>query len=92
MPSCAALGLTAVSGGLWFALHWFAAWGFVPLFVSVVVAVVAGGLTYLRISKVLKLEELASVRRLWSRRAGVEAAARRAGPGLEAADEGPGAG
>ena len=64
----AALGLTAVSGGLWFALHWFAAWGFVPLFVSVLVAVTAGGLTYLRISKVLGLEELASVRRLWSRK------------------------
>ena len=64
----AALGLTAVSGGLWFALHWFAALGFLPLFVSVVVAVFTGGLTYLRISKVLRLEELASVRRLWSRK------------------------
>jgi hypothetical protein len=81
----AALGLTVVSGGLWFGLHWFAARGFVPLFVSVVVAVVAGGLTYLRISKVLRLEELASVRRLWSRKR------RRGGP-VEAADEGPGAG
>ena len=81
----AAAGLTVVSGGLWYALHWFAARGFVPLFVSVVVAVVAGGLTYLRISKVLKLEELASVRRLWSRKR------RRGGP-VEAADEGPGAG
>ncbi len=81
----AAAGLTVVSGGLWYALHWFAARGFVPLFVSVVLAVVAGGLTYLRISKVLKLEELASVRRLWSRKR------RRVGP-VEAADEGPGAG
>ena len=57
----------------------------VALFVSVVVAVFAGGLTYLRISKVLGLEELASVRRLWSRKR------RRSGP-VEAADEGPGAG
>ena len=81
----AALGLTAVSGGLWFALHWFAALGFVPLFLSVVVAVFAGGLTYLRISKVLRLDELASVRRLWSRKR------RRGGP-VAAADEGPGAG
>jgi putative peptidoglycan lipid II flippase len=103
----AAAGLTLVSGGLWFALHWFAAWGFVPLFVSVVVAVGAGGLTYLRISKVLGLEELASVRRLWSRkrrrgggRGGPGGSRGRRGggplvadgPALEAADEGPGAG
>jgi hypothetical protein len=53
--------------------------------VSVVIAVMAGGLTYLRISKVLGLEELASVRRLWSRKR------RRGGP-VAAADEGPGAG
>ena len=36
---------------LWFALHWFAALGFVPLLLSVVVAVFAGGLVYLRISQ-----------------------------------------
>jgi putative peptidoglycan lipid II flippase len=90
----AAAGLTLVSGGLWFALHWFAAWGFVPLFLSVVVAVGAGGLTYLRISKVLGLEELASVRRLWSRkrRRGGRGGPVARGPALEAADEGPGAG
>jgi putative peptidoglycan lipid II flippase len=90
----AAAGLTLVSGGLWFALHWFAKLGFLPLFVSVVVAVLAGGLTYLRISKVLGLEELASVRRLWSRkrRRGGGGGPVADGPALEAADEGPGAG
>jgi putative peptidoglycan lipid II flippase len=65
-----ALALAAVSGGLWFALHGFAARGFLPLLVSVLVSVVAGGLVYLRISKVLKLEELAAVRQLWRRKRG----------------------
>lgn len=63
-----ATALAAVSGGLWFALHWFAKLGFVPLLVSVLVCIIAGGLTYLRIAKVLRLEELAAVRRLWRRR------------------------
>jgi putative peptidoglycan lipid II flippase len=67
-----AAGLAALSGGLWFALHGFAARGFLPLFVSVSVSVFAGALAYLRISKVLKLEELAAVRRVWSRRRPVE--------------------
>jgi putative peptidoglycan lipid II flippase len=63
----AAVGLAVVSGGLWFLLHWFAGLGFVPLLVSVTVSVLAGGLVYLRISKVLQLEEQAAVRRLWRR-------------------------
>jgi len=63
-----AVALAAVSGGLWFALHWFADLGFLPLLLSLTVSIVAGGLTYLRISKVLGLEELASVRRLWNRK------------------------
>jgi len=63
-----AVALAAVSGGLWFALHGFAARGFLPLLMSVLVSVTAGGLVYLRISKVLKLEELATVRKLWRRR------------------------
>ena len=67
-----AAGLAAFSGGLWFTLHGFAARGFLPLFVSVSVSVFAGALAYLRISKVLKLEELAAVRRVWSRRRPVE--------------------
>ena len=63
-----AAALALVSGGLWFALHWFARLGFVPLLLSVVISVGAGGLTYLRVSKVLGLEELAAVRKLWHRR------------------------
>jgi putative peptidoglycan lipid II flippase len=63
-----ALALAAVSGGLWFALHGFAARGFLPLLVSVLVSVGAGGLVYLRLAKVLRLEELAAVRQLWRRR------------------------
>jgi len=66
---CAA-ALTAVSAGLWFALRGFAAGGFGPLLVTVLVAVVAGGLVYLRLAKILKLEELATVRQLWRRRRG----------------------
>jgi len=66
--AAAAVALAVVSGVLWFALHWFARLGFVPLLVSVIVSVGAGGLVYLRISKVLGLEELAAVRKLWSRR------------------------
>jgi len=66
--AAAAVALAVVSGVLWFALHWFARLGFVPLLLSVVVSVGAGGLVYLRISKVLGLEELAAVRKLWSRR------------------------
>jgi len=31
---------------------------------------VAGGLVYLRLAKILKLEELATVRQLWRRRRG----------------------
>ena len=65
-----ALALAAVSGGLWFALHGFAARGFLPLLVSVLVSVGAGGLVYLRLAKVLRLEELAAVRQLWRRRRG----------------------
>lgn len=65
----AAAGLAAVSGGLWFALRGLAGRGLVPLLVTLTVCVLAGGLTYLRISKVLGLEELASVRRLWRRKA-----------------------
>src|SRR5450759_2548322 len=47
-----------------------AAGGFGPLLVTVLVAVVAGGLVYLRLAKILKLEELATVRQLWRRRRG----------------------
>jgi putative peptidoglycan lipid II flippase len=65
-----AVALAAVSGGLWFALHGFAARGFLPLLVSVLVSVGAGGLVYLRFAKVLRLEELAAVRQLWRRRRG----------------------
>jgi putative peptidoglycan lipid II flippase len=63
-----AAALAAVSGGLWYALHWFAGLGFLPLLLSVGLSVFAGGLVYLRISKVLGLEELAAVRRLTRRR------------------------
>jgi putative peptidoglycan lipid II flippase len=63
-----AVALTAVSGGLWFALHGLAARGFLALLFSVTVSVLAGGLVYLRISKVLRLEELAAVRKAWRRR------------------------
>jgi len=80
-----AAALAVFSGGLWFALHGFAARGFVPLLLSVFVSVGAGGLAYLRVSKVLGLEELATVRRLWRRQ-------ERGGGAGAAADEGPGAG
>ncbi len=60
--------LAAVSYGVWRALQGFAAGGFWPLLASVLAAVAAGGAVYLGLARVLKLEELAVVRRLLRRR------------------------
>ncbi|HEY5168701.1 MAG TPA: murein biosynthesis integral membrane protein MurJ [Thermoleophilia bacterium] len=65
-----ALALTAVSAGLWYALRGFADGGFVRLLIAVVVAVGAGGLVYLGLAKLLKLDELSIVRQLVRRRGG----------------------
>jgi putative peptidoglycan lipid II flippase len=70
-----ALALTAVSAGLWFALRGFADGGFLRLLIAVVVAVGAGGLVYLGLAKLLKLEELSIVRQLVRRRGGGAGAA-----------------
>ena len=48
----------------------FAEGGFLRLLVAVVVAVGAGGLVYLGLAKLLKLEELSIVRQLVRRRRG----------------------
>ena len=63
-----AVGLGAVSAGLWFALRGFAAAGFVPLLIAVLVAVGAGGAVYLGLARLLKLDELSIVRQLARRR------------------------
>ncbi len=59
-----------MSAGLWFALRGFADGGFLRLLIAVVVAVGAGGLVYLGLAKLLKLEELSIVRQLVRRRGG----------------------
>jgi putative peptidoglycan lipid II flippase len=69
-----ALALAAVSGGAWYALRGFADGGFLRLLVSVLVAVTAGGLVYLGLAKLLKLEELNMVWRLLRRRSAAPAA------------------
>ena len=74
-----ALALTAVSGGLWLALRGFAAGGFLPLLSAVVAAVGAGGLVYLGLARLLRLEELAVVRQLLRRRGGGDGVAPPAG-------------
>ncbi|MEI6726098.1 MAG: hypothetical protein WCN81_07745, partial [Actinomycetes bacterium] len=58
----------AVSGGVWLALRGFAGGGFLRLLVSVLAAVAAGGLVYLGLAKLLKLEELNLMWRLLRRR------------------------
>ena len=63
-----AVALGAVSAGLWFALRGFAAAGFVPLLIAVLVAVGAGGAVYLGLARLLKLDELSIVRQLARRR------------------------
>ena len=62
------VALAAVSAGLWYALRGFAAGGFPQLLVAVLVAVGAGGLVYVGLARLLKLEELAEVWRLLRRR------------------------
>ena len=65
-----AVALGVVSAGLWYALRGFADGGFVRLLIAVVIAVGAGGLVYLGLAKLLKLDEFSIVRRLVRRRSG----------------------
>jgi putative peptidoglycan lipid II flippase len=64
----AAVALSAVSYGVWWALQDFAAGGFVQLVVVVIAAVAAGGAVYLGLAKLLGLEELSVVRQVLRRR------------------------
>ena len=74
----AAAALAAVSDGLWLALQDFAAGGFLPLVAVVIAAVVAGGVVYLGLAKLLRLEELSVVRRCCGAGAAAAAGRRRA--------------